>query len=147
MNQVQLLGRIGQDPELRYTGAGTPVVNLRMATSESWTDDNGERQEKTEWHNLVAFGRKAEVIHEYVSKGDQLLITSGTLQTRSWEDREGNERQTTQVKVLQFEFVNGGRDGESSSESKQEPSRDQRAKQPAGGDEEETFQPDDELPF
>lgn len=99
MNSVTLLGRIGQEPELKYTNSGQALVNASMATNEVWTKD-GQRQEKTEWHELVFWGKTAEIAGKYVHKGDQLLVT-GRLQTRSWVDRETNgKRYITEIVCL-----------------------------------------------
>lgn len=103
MNQVTLLGRLGQDPDLNYTQTGTPVCNLSIATNKRWTDDQGQKQEKTEWHRAVAFGKQGETIAQYLKKGRQLLV-QGELQTRSW-DKDGETRYTTEVLVRSFEFV------------------------------------------
>jgi len=100
MNKVMLYGRLGADPEVRYSSSGTAIANLRVATSEKYKDE-----EKTEWHRCVAFGRQAEVIGEYMQKGDPILIEDGRLQTRDWEDRDGNTRRTTEVIISRFQFI------------------------------------------
>lgn len=109
VNKVILVGNLGQDPEVRYTGGGTAVANLRLATNERWTDKSGQKQERTEWHRIVAWGRQAEVAGEYMRKG-QMLYVEGSLQTRQWEDRDGNTRYTTEVKALLLKML-GGRGG------------------------------------
>lgn len=110
MNVVHILGNLGQDPEVRYTQAGNAVTNLSIATSRKWKDKNtGEMQEQTEWHRVVAFSRQAEVLGEYLKKGSKVQIT-GRLQTRKWEDNNGNDRYTTEIVCEGFEFV-GGQDG------------------------------------
>ena len=92
INKVILIGRLGRDPEIRYTPNGDAVANFSIATSENWKDKNtGEKKEKTEWHRLVAFRRLAEIIGEYLTKGSQIYI-EGKLQTREWDDKEGNKR-------------------------------------------------------
>ena len=96
VNKVILVGRLGADPEVRYTNSGTAVANFNMATSVNFTDKNGEKTEKTEWHRIVAFGRLGEVCGEYLSKGKQVYI-EGRLQTREWEDRDGNKKRTTEI--------------------------------------------------
>lgn len=96
VNKVILVGRLGADPEVRYTSSGTPVANFNIATSSSFTDKSGEKTEKTEWHRIVAFGKLAEICGEYLAKGKQVYI-EGRLQTREWEDRDGNKRRTTEI--------------------------------------------------
>ncbi len=99
VNKVIIVGRLGQDPEVRYTPSGSAVANLSVATSETWKDkESGERQEKTEWHRVVMFGRIAEVAGEYLRKGAQVYL-EGKLQTRKWQDREGVDRYTTEVVI------------------------------------------------
>ncbi len=96
VNKAILIGRLGADPEVRYTNSGTAVANFNMATSVNFTDKNGEKTEKTEWHRIVAFGRLGEICGEYLSKGKQVYI-EGRLQTREWEDRDGNKKRTTEI--------------------------------------------------
>ena len=109
LNKVILIGNLGKDPEIRYSQQGVAVVNFSLATSESWTDKNtGERQEKTEWHRIVVFGKQAEVCEKYLSKGKQVYI-EGRLQTRPWE-KDGQTHYTTEIVVSNFVFL-GSRDG------------------------------------
>ena len=96
VNKVILVGRLGRDPEVRYTPSGTAVANFSIATSEQWTNKDGEKQERTEWHKIVAWRRLGEICGEYLHKGSQIYI-EGRLQTRDWEDRDGNKRYTTEV--------------------------------------------------
>ena len=110
VNKVILVGNLGRDPEIRYTRDGTAVANLNLATSESWNDANGQRQERTEWHRVVAWGKLAEIAKEYLSKGRQVYI-EGRLQTRSWDDKQGNKRYTTEVKADQMVMLGGRGDG------------------------------------
>ena len=93
VNKVIILGRLGQDPELKYTAGGSAVCNFSLATSESWTDRNGQKQEKTEWHRVVVWGKLAELCNQYLSKGRQAYV-EGKLATRSWEDQNGQKRYT-----------------------------------------------------
>jgi len=95
LNKVTLIGNVGQDPEVRFTPNGDQVANFSIATTESWTKD-GQKQEKTEWHRLVAFRKLAEIIGTYVKKGSKLYI-EGKLQTRSWEDKDGQKKYTTEI--------------------------------------------------
>ena len=97
INKVILVGNLGKDPEVKYTASGAAVTNITLATSESWNDkQSGEKVEKTEWHRVVSFGRLAEIMGEYLKKGSQVYV-EGKLQTRSWDDKDGNKRWTTEV--------------------------------------------------
>ena len=97
VNKVILVGRLGRDPEVRYTPSGSAVANFSIATSEEWKDKGtGEKQEKTEWHRIVAWKRLGEICGEYLSKGSQIYV-EGKLQTREWEDRDGNKKYTTEI--------------------------------------------------
>ena len=96
VNKVILVGRLGADPEVRYTNTGTAVANFNIATSSSYTDKSGEKTERTEWHRIVAFGKLGEICGEYLAKGKQVYI-EGRLQTRDWEDRDGNKKKTTEI--------------------------------------------------
>ncbi|MBW1681788.1 MAG: single-stranded DNA-binding protein [Deltaproteobacteria bacterium] len=96
VNKVILIGNLGADPELRYTAGGTAVANFRIATTEQWTNRDGEKNERTEWHRIVAWGRLGEICGEYLHKGRQVYV-EGKLQTRGWEDRDGNKRYTTEI--------------------------------------------------
>jgi single-strand DNA-binding protein len=105
VNKVILIGNLGRDPETKYMPSGDCMCNLSLATTESWKDKNtGENVERTEWHRCVIFGRRAEVLAEYCRKGSKLYI-EGRLQTRKWQDRDGNERYTTEVRIDNFEFL------------------------------------------
>ena len=164
VNKVILIGNLGQDPELRYTGSGTAVCNLRLATNESYKDSNGELVEKTEWHSIVAWARLAEICGEYLKKGSQVYF-EGSLQTRQWEDRDGNTRYTTEVKAREMMMLDsrgggGGGSYDSSGgfnqdrggsgsydQSRGGGGRQQRQPQPAGGSNNDPFGPDDDLPF
>ena len=109
VNKVILIGRLGNDPEMRYMPSGEAVANLSIATSESWTDKNtGEKREKTEWHRVVAFRKLAEIIGQYCKKGDQIYI-EGKLQTRKWSDKNGQDHYTTEIIVDQMQML-GGKD-------------------------------------
>jgi single-strand DNA-binding protein len=96
LNKIMLIGHLGRDPEIRYTPDGTPVATFSLATSESWTDKNGSRQERTEWHTVVAWKRLAELSKKYLTKGRQVYV-EGRIQSREWNDREGNKRRSTEV--------------------------------------------------
>lgn len=145
VNKVILVGNLGQDPELRYTGSGTAVCNLRLATTESYKDSNGEWVEKTEWHSVVAWARLAEICNEYLKKGSQVYF-EGSLQTRSWDDRDGNTRYTTEVKAREMLML-GGRDDSfgpsNGSFNKQQKSSEKTSE----AEDDFSFEPDDDLPF
>ena len=99
INKVILIGNLGQDPDVRYTQSGDAVANVSLATSESWKDKNtGEAQERTEWHRVVFFGKVAEVVKEYLHKGSKIYV-EGQLRTRKWQDKDGQDRYTTEVVV------------------------------------------------
>ena len=110
VNKVILVGTLGSDPEVKVLDGGKAVTNFSIATSESWKNSNGEQQEKTEWHRIVAFGRPAEVLGEYLKKGSQVYI-EGKLQTDSWVDENDNKRSATKVMVSQFQFLGGNTGG------------------------------------
>ncbi len=120
VNQVILVGHLGRDPELRYTQNGQAVANFSMATTESYAKRDGEREDRTEWHRIVAWGRLAEICAEYLSKGRQVYI-EGRIQTREWEDREGEKRRTTEIVAREMQML--GRRGETS-ETTEEPQSD-----------------------
>lgn len=110
VNKVTLIGNLGADPEVRYTANGSAVANIRLATAESWRDkESGEQQERTEWHRVVFFSRLAEIVGEYLKKGSQVYI-EGRLQTRKWQDRDGNDRYTTEIVANEMQML-GGRGG------------------------------------
>lgn len=101
LNKVMLIGNLGRDPEIRYTPDGTPVANFSLATGENWTDKSGSRQEHTEWHNIVAWNRLADLAQKYLSKGRQVYV-EGRIRSRDWNDRDGNKRRTTEVIATQI---------------------------------------------
>ena len=109
VNKVILVGNLGRDPETRYTTGGDAVTNIRVATTDTWKDKNGEKQEKTEWHTVVFFGRQAEIAGEYLKKGRQVYI-EGRLQTRKWQDKEGQDRYSTEIVADRMQML-GSREG------------------------------------
>jgi single-strand DNA-binding protein len=111
VNKVILVGNLGRDPEVRYTASGTPVANFTMATTERWNDQAGERQERTEWHRIVVWGKQAEIAGEYLRKGRQVYV-EGSLQTREWTDRDDNKRQTTEIRAQRFQMLGNRGDAE-----------------------------------
>ncbi|MFP6780791.1 MAG: single-stranded DNA-binding protein [Gammaproteobacteria bacterium] len=114
VNKVMLIGNLGADPEVRYTAGGAAVANVTLATAESWRDkESGEQQERTEWHKIVFFSRLAEIVGEYLKKGSQVYV-EGRLQTRKWQDRDGNDRYTTEIVANEMQML-GSRGGGGSS--------------------------------
>jgi len=109
VNKVIVVGNLGRDPELRYTPSGQPVASFSVATNERWNDRDGKPQERTEWHRIVVWGKQAENCANYLAKGRSVYI-EGRLQTREWEDKEGQKRQTTEIVAQTVQFL-GGRDG------------------------------------
>ncbi len=110
VNKVILVGNLGRDAELRYTPGGAPVATLNLATTEVWNDKAGQRQEKTEWHRVILWGKSAESLSEYLVKGKQIYI-EGRLQTRQWDDKDGNKRYTTEIRSDRVVLLGGGGGG------------------------------------
>jgi single-strand DNA-binding protein len=110
VNKVILVGNLGRDAELRYTPAGAAVATLNLATTEVWNDRNNQRQEKTEWHRVILWGKQAESLQEYLTKGKQIYV-EGRLQTRQWDDKDGNKRYTTEIKADRITLLGGGSGG------------------------------------
>ena len=153
VNKVILIGNLGQDPELRYTGNGTAVCNLRVATNESYKDQDGQLVEKTEWHSVVAWSRLAEICGEYLKKGSRVYF-EGSLQTRTWEDRDGNTRYTTEVIAREMMMLDNRGDFDQGDYDQRRPqpqrqpqrqSQQQYQAQPQAAS--DSFAPDDDLPF
>ncbi|MDZ7659752.1 single-stranded DNA-binding protein [Fodinibius sp.] len=110
LNKAMIIGRLGQDPDVRYTQSNTAVANLSVATSERYKDKQGEWKENTEWHRVVAWGRLAEICQEYLKKGSQVYI-EGPIQTRKWEDKEGQTRYSTEIKALTMTMLDSKGEG------------------------------------
>lgn len=134
LNKVQLIGNLGKDPELKYTPSGVAVATFSIATSESWKDQEGNQQEKTEWHNIVAWRKLAEIVGEYLKKGKKVYI-EGKIQTRSY-DKDGVKRYITEIVADQLIMLDGGGGGKGSSSTTSEP-----VSAPSEGPK------DDDLPF
>jgi single-strand DNA-binding protein len=141
VNKVILIGNLGSDPEVRYTQSGQAVAHFNIATTDAWTDKNGQTQERTEWHRIVVWAKQAENCAKYLSKGRQVYL-EGRLQTRDWQDKEGNKRQTTEIVANDVQFLGGGAGGAG------------RGAAPAGPEPEAPPQgggmggpPDDDIPF
>lgn len=107
LNKVMLIGRLGKDPDVRYTKDGTAVCNLSLATSEQWKDKSGEKQERTEWHRVVLWGRQAEIAQQYLQKG-RLVYVEGRLETRKWQDQSGQDKYTTEIRANDFQMLDRG---------------------------------------
>ena len=114
VNKVILIGNLGRDPELRYTPGGQAVANFTLATNERFSSKDGEKQERTEWHRIVAWGRTGELCAQYLSKGRSVYL-EGRLQTREWEDKEGQKRRTTEIVATTVQFLGGRGEGGSGS--------------------------------
>jgi len=137
VNKAILIGNLGKDPDLRYTPAGKAVATFSLATSERWTNQEGQKQENTTWHNIVAWGKQAEVMKEYLHKGKQVYI-EGRIQNRSYDDKEGNKKYISEVVVQNFTFL-GSRD--SAAKGNSSPSTEETAPQTVPD------VPEDDLPF
>jgi single-strand DNA-binding protein len=132
VNKVILVGNLGRDPEVRYTPSGSAVANVTIATSDQWKDkQTGEQQERTEWHRVVFFNRLAEVVAEYVKKGQQIYV-EGRIQTRKWQDQSGQDRYTTEIVANEMQMLGGRGGGSASSGFGQDMDQSQPA-QPSGG--------------
>ncbi|MFI5316783.1 MAG: single-stranded DNA-binding protein [Myxococcota bacterium] len=141
VNKVILVGNVGRDPELRYTQGGQPVASFSIATNERFKDKEGNWKDRTEWHRIVAWARLAEICGEYLRKGSQVYV-EGRIQTRDWEDKEGNKRQTTEIVALAMQMLGrrGGESGASMGEDSQaRGASDESLPQSSGAD--------DEIPF
>jgi single-strand DNA-binding protein len=148
VNKVILIGHLGQDPQQRAMPSGKAVVNLRVATTDQWRDkQTGENKEATEWHNVVMFDRLAEIAAEYLRKGSQIYV-EGRIRTRKWQDKEGNDRYTTEIVVNEMQMLGGRGSADRGSAPAAERSRDRSEEstaraEPAGVA--ESF--DDDIPF
>ena len=129
VNKVILVGNLGSDPELRNTGSGTAVCEFRLATNESWNGKDGETQDRTEWHRIITWAALAENCHKYLSKGRPVYL-EGRIQTRQWEDKEGNKRYTTEIIARDVQFLPHGGDKQSAPGGSKEP----ESKAPPAGD-------------
>lgn len=141
VNKVILVGHLGADPTMRYTQGGTAVCNFNLATTERFTNKNGEREERTEWHRVVTWARLAEICNEYLKKGKQIYI-EGRLQTRSWEDQSGNKRYTTEVVANNMVMLGRAGDAPVDVPSQEMQGAPQEEGVPQGGGAD-----DDDLPF
>lgn len=120
LNRVTLIGNLGKDPELRYTKSGHPVANFSVATTDKWQGKDGNTEERTEWHQIVVWGKSAENCQKFLNKGSSVYL-EGSLQTRKWEDREGNERYTTEVRAERVQFLSAKKSAARDAEPEAEP--------------------------
>jgi len=147
VNKVILVGNLGRDAELRYTPGGAPVATLNLATTEVWNDKtSGQKQEKTEWHRIVVWGKSAESLSEYLTKGKQIYV-EGRLQTRKWQDKDGNDKYSTEIRSDRIVLLSGGGGGGGA-----RPQRPAATGAHAGGEMEPMGEPvseltDDDIPF
>ena len=151
VNKVILVGNLGRDAELRYTPGGAPVATLNLATTEVWNDKtSGQKQEKTEWHRIVLWGKTAESLSEYLTKGKQIFV-EGRLQTRKWQDKDGHDKYTTEIRADRITLLGGGGGGGMAGARPQQRSAGAGAAS-GGGDHEPMGEPisdltDDDIPF
>ena len=148
VNKVILVGNLGRDAELRYTPGGAAIATINMATTEVWNDKAGQRQEKTEWHRVILWGKSAESLTEYLTKGKQIYV-EGRLQTRQWDDKDGNKKYTTEVKADRITLLGGGGGGARSGGMDRSGGTDRGGAHPGGGGDEPPMEPitDDDIPF
>lgn len=145
VNKAIIIGRIGKDPETRYSQSGSAITNIVVATDESWKDkQSGETKKKTEWHRVTLFGRQAEVAAEYCSKGGAVYI-EGRIETQKWKDREGNDRYTTVIIARDLQLFGSKQNGQQQSKPKPPPQPQQQEYIPGADEGEEDF--DDDIPF
>lgn len=142
VNKVILIGNLGRDPELRYTKNGQAVANFSLATSDNFTNKDGQREERTEWHRIVAWGKTAELCTQYLTKGRTAYI-EGQLRTREWEDKEGHKRQTTEVHAQTVQFIGPRGQGAPAGSGGGGP----RVSESSSGPSSEAPPADDEIPF
>jgi single-strand DNA-binding protein len=126
VNKVILVGNLGRDPETRYTTGGDPITNVSIATTDTWKDKNGEKQEKTEWHRVAFFGKLAEIAGEYLKKGSQVYV-EGRLQTRKWQDKEGQDKYTTEIVADRMQMLGSRSGGGASAGGEPPPERERNA--------------------
>lgn len=146
LNKAMVIGRLGQDPEVRYMPSGDAVCNLSVATDESYKNKDGQKVDKTEWHRVSMFGKLAEIAGQYLAKGSQVYI-EGKLETRKWQDQDGNDRYTTEIKAFQMQMLDskGGNDGGQS--QTQPPTPQQSTPANSGRMPEPVDDFDDDIPF
>jgi single-strand DNA-binding protein len=145
VNKVILVGHLGADPEIRYLPSGEAVANLRLATTDVWKDKAGNKQEATEWHRISFFGRQAEICSQYLKKGSQIYV-EGSIRTRKWQDKEGQDRYTTEIRGDRMQMLGGRPAGsEGAPAAPHQPTSSRPAAAPSGGGGFEDFS--DDIPF
>lgn len=142
LNKVMLIGNLGADPETRYTQDGTCVTNIRLATTERFKNREGERQERTEWHRVVLWGKLGEIANQYLAKGRQVYI-EGKIETRKWTDKEGNDRYSTEIRANQMQMLGGRGESAAAPQQAAAPDTDPFADSPDFGEP----PVDDDIPF
>ena len=140
VNKVILVGNLGANPELRYTQGQQAVANLRLATTEKWTDKNGQKQEATEWHRVVVWGRQAEIAGQYLTKGRQIFV-EGSIRTRQWQDQQGQKRYTTEIVARNVQMLGSRGERQPDEAGATVPPTDDNITEGFGGG------PDDDIPF
>jgi single-strand DNA-binding protein len=146
LNKVQLIGRLGQDPEVKYMPSGDAVANISLATSETWKDkSSGEKKEATEWHRLSFFGKLAEIAGEYLKKG-ALIYVEGSIKTRKWTDKDGQEKYSTEIKVSEMKMLGSKQEGDSGGSRDANNGARQQQPRPAQNRQSSSQQSDD-IPF
>lgn len=138
LNMVQLIGYLGRAPEVKYSQSGQPVANFSLATDESYIGQDGQKVDRTEWHRVIAFGKQADLIAKYLHKGSHVYV-QGCLQTRKWQDQDGNDRYTTEIKAFRVQFLDSKKDAEPNGTGQQPPQ--------TKGVEHWNNAPTDEVPF
>ena len=139
VNKVILVGNLGANPEMRFTQGGQAVANLRLATTERWTDKNGQKQEATEWHRVVVWGKQAEIVGQYLTKGRQVYV-EGSIRTRQWQDQQGQKRYTTEIVARNVQMLGGRGERTEEAAAATVPPDDNATADFGGG-------PDDDIPF
>jgi single-strand DNA-binding protein len=139
VNKVILVGNLGANPEMRFTQGGQAVANLRLATTERWTDKNGQKQEATEWHRIVVWGKQAEIVGQYLTKGRQVYV-EGSIRTRQWQDQQGQKRYTTEIVARNVQMLGGRGERPAEEVAATVPADDSMTSDFGGG-------PDDDIPF
>jgi len=145
LNKVLIIGNLGQDPDIKYLPSGDAVVNLSVATTDRWKDkETGDAKEKVEWHRVSFFGKRAETIAKFFSKGDPIFV-EGSLQTRKWQDKEGNDRYSTDIKGRDFQFLKSKGEGDGGTRPRNEEAATSTSASAPASDQEDAF--DDDIPF